>query len=71
MCQDYPPVLEDLTPVEECMIVRCHPFEAILKLRPYGFLSRQLQCTTKPFYRHFTRPWTVTSDSSRSEVKIE
>jgi hypothetical protein len=39
MCQDYPPVLEGLTPVEECMIARCHPFGIILKLRPYGHSS--------------------------------
>ena len=34
MCQDYPSQLEDLTPVEECLIAKCHPVGTILKLRP-------------------------------------
>jgi hypothetical protein len=33
-CQQYPPVLDDLTPVEECLIATCHPLGTILKLRP-------------------------------------
>src|SRR5579871_1886302 len=36
MCQDYPSALEDLTPVEECLIAKCHPVGTILKLRPGG-----------------------------------
>ena len=36
MCQDYPPALQDLTPVEECLIAKCHPLGIILKLRPGG-----------------------------------
>jgi hypothetical protein len=36
MCQHYPSVLEDLTPVEECFIAKCHPIGSILKLRPGG-----------------------------------
>jgi len=39
MCQHYPPALEDLTPVEECLIARCHPVGTILKLRPGGHAS--------------------------------
>ena len=34
ICQDYPSQLEDLTPVEECLIAKCHPVGTILKLRP-------------------------------------
>ena len=34
MCEDYPAVLKDLTPVEECVIARRHPIGSILKLRP-------------------------------------
>lgn len=36
LCQHYPSVLEDLTPVEECLIARSHPLGVILKLRPGG-----------------------------------
>jgi hypothetical protein len=36
MCQDYPAALEYLTPVEECLIAKCHPLGIILKLRPGG-----------------------------------
>lgn len=36
MCQDYPSALEDLTPVEECLIAKCHPVSTILKLQPRG-----------------------------------
>jgi len=36
MCQDYPSELKDLTPVEECLIAKCHPIGTILKLRPGG-----------------------------------
>jgi hypothetical protein len=39
MCQLYPPVLEDLTTVEECLIVKCHPVSTILKLQPRGHSS--------------------------------
>jgi hypothetical protein len=39
MCQDYPNALEDLTPVEECLIAKCHPIGTILKLRPGGCSS--------------------------------
>jgi hypothetical protein len=39
MCQNYPAVLESLTPVEECLIARCHPLGIILKLRPGGHAS--------------------------------
>jgi len=39
MCQDYPSALEDLTPVEECLIAKCHPVATILKLRPGGRAS--------------------------------
>jgi hypothetical protein len=34
MCQHYPPALEDLTAIEECLIAKCHPVGTILKLRP-------------------------------------
>ncbi|KAN0071751.1 hypothetical protein V8E54_010347 [Elaphomyces granulatus] len=33
-CHRYPAELEDLTFVEECVLARRHPIEAILKLRP-------------------------------------
>ncbi|KFZ23650.1 hypothetical protein V502_01866 [Pseudogymnoascus sp. VKM F-4520 (FW-2644)] len=33
-CQTYPSALEGLTPVEECLIAKCHPIGTILKLRP-------------------------------------
>jgi len=36
MYQSYPSALEDLTAVEECPIVKCHPVDTILKLRPSG-----------------------------------
>ena len=36
LCQQYPSVLEDLTPVEECLIAQCHPLGIVLKLRPGG-----------------------------------
>jgi uncharacterized protein DUF6570 len=36
LCQEYPPALEDLTFVEECLIARCHPLGFIIKLRPGG-----------------------------------
>jgi hypothetical protein len=39
MCQNYPTVLECLTPVEECLIARCHPLGVLLKLRPGGRTS--------------------------------
>ena len=39
MCQNYPAVLANLTPVEECLIARCHPLGIILKLRPGGHVS--------------------------------
>lgn len=39
MCQNYPTVLESLTPVEECLIARCHPLGILLKLRPGGRAS--------------------------------
>ena len=39
MCQNYPPVLETLTLVEEMLIARCHPVMSILKLRPNGASS--------------------------------
>jgi hypothetical protein len=39
MCQDYPSALEDLTPVEECLIAKCHPIGTIIKLRPGGRAS--------------------------------
>src|SRR5436190_4665185 len=39
MCQHYPPALEDLTPIEECLIAKCHPIGTILKLRPGGYSS--------------------------------
>ena len=39
MCQHYPSALEDLTPVEECLIAKCHPVGTILKLRPSGRTS--------------------------------
>ena len=39
MCQEYPPALEELTPVEECLIAKCHPVGTILKLRPGGHVS--------------------------------
>lgn len=38
-CQHYPSVLEDLTPVEECLIAKCHPVGIVLKLRPGGHSS--------------------------------
>jgi hypothetical protein len=34
LCQNYPSVLEDLTPVKECLIAKCHPLGIIIKLRP-------------------------------------
>ena len=34
MCHEYPNALEDLTPVEECLIAKSHPIGTILKLRP-------------------------------------
>jgi hypothetical protein len=39
LCQHYPSVLEDLTPVEECLIAKCHPVGIVLKLRPGGHSS--------------------------------
>jgi hypothetical protein len=36
MCQDYPPELDGLTLMEECVIARSHPIGTILKLRPNG-----------------------------------
>jgi hypothetical protein len=39
LCQSYPSVLEDLTPVEECLIAKCHPLGIIIKLRPGGQTS--------------------------------
>jgi hypothetical protein len=39
MCQHYPSELEDLTPIEECLIAKCHPVGTILKLRPGGHAS--------------------------------
>ena len=39
LCQNYPSVLEDLTPVEECLIAKCHPLGMIIKLRPGGHTS--------------------------------
>ena len=39
MCQHYPPALEDLTTIEECLIAKCHPVGTILKLRPGGYSS--------------------------------
>ena len=39
LCQHYPSELEDLTPVEECLIAKCHPVGTILKLRPGGYAS--------------------------------
>ena len=33
-CNNYPTILKDLTPVEECVIARRHPIGSILKLRP-------------------------------------
>jgi hypothetical protein len=39
MCQHYPDVLDDLTPVEECLIAKCHPIGTIIKMRPGGRLS--------------------------------
>src|SRR6266516_4430415 len=39
ICQEYPPALEDLTPVEECLIAKSHPVGTILKLRPAGHVS--------------------------------
>ncbi|KAN0072190.1 hypothetical protein V8E54_009919 [Elaphomyces granulatus] len=37
LCQEYPPALEDLTFVEECLIIaRCHPLGFVIKLRPDG-----------------------------------
>ena len=35
-CQLYPPVLADLSIVEEATIARAHPVVSILKLRPSG-----------------------------------
>jgi hypothetical protein len=39
MCQDYLSALDDLTTVEECLIAKCHPVRAILKLQPGGHSS--------------------------------
>jgi hypothetical protein len=39
LCQNYPSVLEDLTPIEECLIAKCHPLGVIIKLRPGGRTS--------------------------------
>lgn len=36
LCQSYPSILQDLTPVEECLIAKCHPIGIVLKLRPGG-----------------------------------
>jgi uncharacterized protein DUF6570 len=36
LCQSYPPKLNDLTPIEETLIAKCHPLGIILKLRPGG-----------------------------------
>lgn len=40
MCQHYPSVLDDLTPVEECLIARSYPLGVILKLRPGAHSSQ-------------------------------
>lgn len=37
--QHYPSIFEDLTPVEECLIAKCHPLGIVLKLRPRGHSS--------------------------------
>lgn len=39
LCQSYPSILQDLTPVEECLIAKCHPVGIVLKLRPGGHSS--------------------------------
>jgi hypothetical protein len=39
LCQNYPAVLENLTPVEECPIAKCHPLGVIIRLRPGGRMS--------------------------------
>ena len=39
LCQHYPSVLHDLTPVKECWIAKCHPVGIVLKLRPGGHSS--------------------------------
>jgi hypothetical protein len=39
LCQNYPSVLENLTPVEECLVAKCHPLGVIIKLRPGGHTS--------------------------------
>ncbi|KAJ5240415.1 uncharacterized protein N7469_002006 [Penicillium citrinum] len=57
MCQNYPSALEGLTPVEECLIARCHPLGFILKLRPGGpYVAGILSCSTRPLHRHSTGP---------------
>lgn len=50
LCQHYPSVLEDLTPVEECLIAKCHPLGLILKLRPGG---RSSPVTYRAIRGHF------------------
>ena len=39
ICQNYPPILETLTLVEEILIAQCHPVISILKLCPNRTLS--------------------------------
>jgi len=39
MCQHYPAALDNLTPIEECLIAKCHPNGKVLKLRPNGHVS--------------------------------
>ena len=39
ICQNYPPILETLIPVEEILIAQCHLVMSILKFRPNGALS--------------------------------
>jgi hypothetical protein len=66
MCQHYPSVLDDLTPVEECLIARSHPLGVILKLRPGGRSSpiRTIQKNAMTVARRF-----VGSDATSSTVK--
>jgi hypothetical protein len=39
LCQKYLSVLGDLTPVEECLIAKCHPLGLSIKFRPGGHTS--------------------------------
>lgn len=39
MRQDYPSALENLTPVEECLIAKCYPLCIILKFHPCGYTA--------------------------------